>query len=62
LDFPRGVDVRLLERLTVCKILNHRWAKVAYQPSVSGTGYFLRCLRCDKENHDLSAPFARPVF
>jgi hypothetical protein len=53
--------VRLLKRLTVCKILNHRWAKVAYQPSVSGTGYFLRCLRCDKENHDVSAPHVRPA-
>jgi hypothetical protein len=54
-------DVRLLKRFTVCKVRNHKWAKIAYQPMEPGTGYFLRCLRCDKENHNLSAPHVRPA-
>ena len=53
--------MRLLKRFTVCKILNHKWAKIAYQPGVSGTGYFLRCQRCDKENHDVADPSVRPA-
>jgi hypothetical protein len=43
-----------LKRFTVCKLAGHHWAKVAYPPSEDGepTGTFLRCLRCDKENHE----------
>ena len=41
-----------LKRFTVC-LAGHRWAKVAYPRSPEGepTGTFLRCLRCDLENH-----------
>ena len=41
---------QLLKRVTVCKVANHKWAKIAY-PGSEGTGYFLRCLRCGKERH-----------
>ncbi len=46
--------MKILKRLTVCKLLNHKWARIAYQPMESGTMYFLRCQRCDKENHDVT--------
>jgi hypothetical protein len=48
-----------LKRFTVCKLANHKWAKVAYQPLESGTGYFIRCLRCGKEMHDVGRPGVR---
>ena len=41
---------QLLKRVTVCKLANHKWAKIAY-PGSEGAGYFLRCLRCGKERH-----------
>lgn len=42
-----------LKRFTVCKLVNHDWKKTQY-PSSDGedTGFFLRCLRCGKEDHD----------
>lgn len=49
-----------LKRFTVCKVMNHKWVKVAYQESADDTGYFLRCLRCGKENHE--GPSVRPTF
>ena len=43
-----------LKRFSICKLAGHKWAKVSYPPSPDGeaTGTFLRCLRCDKENHE----------
>ena len=43
-----------LKRFTVCKLAGHKWVKVAYPPSADGeaAGTFLRCQRCDKENHE----------
>jgi hypothetical protein len=41
-----------LKRFTVCKIVNHKWARIAYTPSADDTGFFLRCQRCGKENHE----------
>ncbi len=43
-----------LKRFTVCKLAGHKWAKIPYPRSPEGeaTGTFLRCLRCDKENHN----------
>ena len=54
--------MNILKRLTVCKLMNHHWARVAYQPGVEGTMYFLRCKRCDKENHNVTGgPGIRPT-
>lgn len=43
-----------LKRFTVCKLAGHDWTKVAYPRGSDGegTGTFMRCLRCGKENHD----------
>ncbi|WP_156384136.1 hypothetical protein [Marmoricola sp. Leaf446] len=43
-----------LKRFTVCKVINHRWVKVAYPVGSDGEGggTFLRCERCGKEDHD----------
>ena len=36
------------------KLAGHKWLKISYPPTADGeaTGTFLRCERCDKENHD----------
>ena len=39
------------KRFTICQVRDHSWARIAYQPMVSGTEYFLRCQRCGKESH-----------
>jgi len=38
----------------VCKLAGHKWLKISYPPTADGeaTGTFLRCERCDKENHE----------
>ena len=43
-----------LKRFSICKLAGHKYAKVAYPPSPEGegSGTFLRCLRCGKENHN----------
>lgn len=43
-----------LKRFTICKLVAHKWVKVAYPPSPDGdaVGTFLRCQRCGKENHE----------
>ena len=43
-----------LKRFTVCKLAGHAWLKVAYPPTSDGegSGTFLRCKRCGKENHE----------
>ena len=43
-----------LKRFTACKLAGHDWAKVAYPLTAEGeaTGFFLRCKRCGKEDHD----------
>ena len=47
-------EVNNLKRFTICKLAGHAWLKIAYPPSADGegTGTFLRCRRCGKENHD----------
>jgi hypothetical protein len=42
-----------LKRFSVC-LAGHKWVKVAYPPSPDGeaTGTFLRCLRCELEDHN----------
>ena len=42
---------QLMKRYTLCKIADHDWKKVGY-PDSEGSAYFLRCLRCGKENHN----------
>ena len=43
-----------LQRFTICKLANHKWARIGYPPAPDGetSGHFLRCQRCGKENHD----------
>ena len=43
-----------LKRFTVCKLAGHKWKKVRYPPDPDGgpSSFFLRCQRCDKEDHD----------
>jgi hypothetical protein len=50
-----------LKRMTVCKLLNHKWVKTSYAPSPAGeaVGTFLRCRRCGKENHGTGPDYAR---
>jgi hypothetical protein len=42
------------KRFTVCKLAGHKYVRIAYPKGSDGegSGTFLRCLRCDKENHD----------
>jgi hypothetical protein len=52
---------RLLKRFTICKVVDHRWVKTAY-PDSGGSGHFLRCQRCGKENHvDVSSVRANSI-
>jgi hypothetical protein len=44
-----------------CLVQDHRWTRVAYQPMASGTGYFLRCLRCGKVSYR-DTPNVPPEF
>lgn len=39
---------QMLKRYTICKVVDHKWAKSEY-PGSEGSGYFLRCQRCGKE-------------
>ena len=43
-----------LKRFTVCKLAGHKWARISFPRGADGEtpGTFLRCQRCDKENHD----------
>ena len=43
-----------LKRFTVCKMAGHKWVRISYPVGSDGEapGTFLRCLRCEKENHD----------
>jgi hypothetical protein len=43
----------VVRRMTVCKLMGHAWAKTPYprEPNGDGTGEFMRCRRCHKENH-----------
>ncbi len=43
------------KRFTICKLVNHKWLKIGYSPGSDGeaSGFFLRCQRCGKENHDV---------
>jgi len=55
-----------LKRFTVCKLSGHNWAKVAYPRGADGegTGTFMRCQRCGKENHEYgtAARGAGPLY
>jgi hypothetical protein len=55
-----------LKRFTVCKLAGHDWAKSPYPRTADGdgTGTFMRCLRCGKENHNYGtvARGAGPLF
>jgi hypothetical protein len=46
--------VNNLKRFTVCKLAGHKWLRIGYPAGADGetSGTFLRCQRCDKENHD----------
>jgi hypothetical protein len=48
------------KRFTVCKVKNHKWARIAYQPGADDSQFFLRCQRCGKENHEGSS--VRPTI
>jgi hypothetical protein len=52
-----------LKRFTVCKLVSHKWAKIAYAPGADGesAGFFLRCQRCGKENHDVGTIAPGPI-
>ena len=50
--------VNNLKRFTVC-LIDHKWGRVAYQPNEADSGYFLRCVRCGKEDHDTGPPGIR---
>ena len=43
-----------LKRFTICKLVNHQWLKISYPVGSDGeaTGFFLRCGRCGKEDHN----------
>jgi hypothetical protein len=43
-----------LKRFTICKLAGHKWLKISYSMGSDGepTGFFLRCQRCDKEDHN----------
>jgi hypothetical protein len=47
-------NVNNLKRFTICKLAGHNWVKVPHPSSADeeGAGTFLRCQRCDRENHD----------
>jgi hypothetical protein len=55
------VETGLLKRYTICKVADHKWAKAEY-PGSEGSGYFLRCLRCGKENHPGAAVGGAYIF
>ena len=44
---------RLVKRLTVCKLIDHKWQKLPYPVGADGErgGVYLRCRRCGKEDH-----------
>jgi hypothetical protein len=43
-----------LKRFTTCKLAGHKYLKVRYPAGADGetAGFFLRCQRCGKENHN----------
>jgi hypothetical protein len=43
-----------LKRFTICKLAGHKWLRIAYPTGSDGEagGFFLRCARCDKEDHE----------
>ena len=45
-----------VKRFTVC-LFSHKWTKVRY-PGEEDTGFFIRCLRCGHENHDIKGSSA----
>jgi hypothetical protein len=55
-----------LTRFTLCKLAGHQWLRIGYPAGADGevAGTFLRCSRCEKENHDACtvARGAGPVF
>ena len=49
--------MKQLQRFTVCKLLDHKWQKIAYPAGPDGerSGMYLRCRRCGKEDHDVGS-------
>jgi hypothetical protein len=43
----------IVKRLTVCKLIDHKWQRISYPPGRDGerSGMFLRCNRCGKEDY-----------
>jgi len=46
--------MKYLKRYTICFLANHKWLKIGYPPGSDGesAGFFLRCRRCEKEDHN----------
>ena len=46
--------VKYLKRYTICLLANHRWLRISYPVGSDGEagGFYLRCGRCEKEDHD----------
>jgi leucyl aminopeptidase (aminopeptidase T) len=55
--------VQQLTRWTVCLVRNHKWAKRHYPGDGDEPGgFFLRCLRCDYEKHDIGTSVKPPIL
>jgi hypothetical protein len=53
-----GIEERSLHVVLtklLCFATGHRWNKIAYPDADTADGFFLRCRRCHKENHDSSS-------
>ncbi len=46
--------MKYLKRYTICLLANHKWLRIGYPVGSDGEvgGYFLRCGRCEKEDHN----------
>jgi len=50
-----NVATNSFENAGICRVKGaHKWVKTGYPPGSDGeaSGFFLRCRRCGKENHD----------
>jgi hypothetical protein len=56
-------QTRQLTRWTTCLVRNHRWAKISYPgDGEERGGFFLRCLRCGYEKHDIGTSVKPPLI
>ena len=52
-----------LTRWTVCLVRSHQWSKIAYPgDGEERGGFFLRCLRCGYEKHDIGTSVKPPLI